>query len=426
MDASISDVHAEIKARHGHSAQPESLQLKAILQAVTEVIQAQGMEVTPLTLFAATMSALEKPESLASPQVGAESGQSPAARGLLPCARSSSSRQHPTPGQAPRALSPPPLPPALCPLCRLQITLPMCSLLAVTLARVPSSVVRSKFAGCAAVITAVLEKHREQVRGGPSALARCRSRGERQGIHRRSTLPAAAQPTRPPSLQASVAKSALQCLGQVLSALDPANWAAALAPYSLLLAFTTDARPKVRKRAQASLVEVLAAARGGPAAGATSEALLRTCQRVLPGPEAAARAAAAASNKQRAAAEEAITRAVADALHLLALLKQVLPLLAGESVPTRPPGLQPTALPPGLLCSPAPFLLAPPPAPTSPPLAPTQMQARRRWPSPSCCSSSTRCGSSCCRATPQRCSRRWPPAAPARCQPPRWRSFCRW
>ena len=71
MDATISDVHAEIKARHGHSMQPESLQLKAILQAVTEVIQAQGMEVTPLTLFAATMSALEKPESLASPQVRA-------------------------------------------------------------------------------------------------------------------------------------------------------------------------------------------------------------------------------------------------------------------------------------------------------------------------------------------------------------------
>lgn len=52
-------------------------------------------------------------------------------------------------------------------------------------------------------------------------------------------------------------------------------------------------------------------------------------QRVLPGPAAAAHAAAAASNKQRAAAEEAITRAVSDALHAIAALKGVLPLMEG-------------------------------------------------------------------------------------------------
>ena len=77
MDPSLSDVHAEVFARHGTSVQPESLQLKAILQAVTEVIQAEGMEVTPLTLFAATMSALEKPETVASAEVGAAGCRNP-------------------------------------------------------------------------------------------------------------------------------------------------------------------------------------------------------------------------------------------------------------------------------------------------------------------------------------------------------------
>lgn len=86
----------------------------------------------------------------------------------------------------------------------------------------------------------------------------------------------------------------------------------------------------MRRRAQTSLVEVLASIRGGPAAQPAGDALLRLCQRVLPGPEAAARAAAAASNKQRSAAEEAITKAVSDALHLLALLKQLLPLTTSE------------------------------------------------------------------------------------------------
>ncbi len=58
-------------------------------------------------------------------------------------------------------------------------------------------------------------------------------------------------------------------------------------------------------------------------------------QRVLPGPAAAAHAAAAASNKQRAAAEEAITRAVSDALHAIAALKGVLPLMEGGPAKVR-------------------------------------------------------------------------------------------
>lgn len=58
--------------------------------------------------------------------------------------------------------------------------------------------------------------------------------------------------------------------------------------------------------------------------------LSAVCLRVLPGPEAAARIAAAAPSKKRSVAEEAITKAVSDALHLLEALKQTLFLVSGE------------------------------------------------------------------------------------------------
>ena len=56
-------------------------------------------------------------------------------------------------------------------------------------------------------------------------------------------------------------------------------------------------------------------------------------QGVLPGPEAAAKAAAAATNKKRQQAEAAITQAVADALHLISLIRQVVVLLSGGLLP---------------------------------------------------------------------------------------------
>ena len=92
-----------------------------------------------------------------------------------------------------------------------------------------------------------------------------------------------------------------------------------------------DQRAKVRRAAQAAVGEVLAGlqAAPAPALAQASDAVLKLCQRVLPGPEASAHAAAAAPSKKRQAAEEAIAAAVADALHLLGALKQWLPLLAG-------------------------------------------------------------------------------------------------
>ena len=62
-------VAAEIYAKHRNSTQPESQQVCAVLGAVLEVVQAEGMQPTPTTLFAAVMSSLEKPETQASAQV---------------------------------------------------------------------------------------------------------------------------------------------------------------------------------------------------------------------------------------------------------------------------------------------------------------------------------------------------------------------
>lgn len=60
-----------------------------------------------------------------------------------------------------------------------------------------------------------------------------------------------ALPSLPLPAQAAVAKCTLQCLCQVLAALDPANWPAAMAPFSMALSFVTDNRPKVRGQGNA-------------------------------------------------------------------------------------------------------------------------------------------------------------------------------
>lgn len=97
-----------------------------------------------------------------------------------------------------------------------------------------------------------------------------------------------------------------------------------------LRSLTLDARPKVRRASYAAVSDVLAALQPSPPTlGGASGAVLKLCQRVLPGPEAAAHAAAAAPSKKRQQAEEAISAAVADALHLLGGLKQWIALLSG-------------------------------------------------------------------------------------------------
>ncbi|PSC74246.1 ARM repeat superfamily [Micractinium conductrix] len=232
----------EIHSKFSGKTQPESRQLVAILGAVSEVLKAQGLEVTPTAMFAALMASLEKPETLASGEVLAA----------------------------------------------------MLHLLSLVLARVPNAILRSKFGAGSALLCSILEAKQADT---------------------------------------AVAKNAVPCLGQLLAAFNPADCPSAVRPLNLLLSLCLDGRAKVRRAAQSAIGDVFAALQAAPpgALAQASEAVLKLCQRVLPGPEAAAHAAAAAPSKKRAAAEEAIAAAVADALHLLGALKTWLPVVSGPA-----------------------------------------------------------------------------------------------
>jgi hypothetical protein len=86
-------------------------------------------------------------------------------------------------------------------------------------------------------------------------------------------------------MQAPACKGGLQCLGQVLAAVEPAAWTTASVGFQLLLLFVTDARPKIRKRATASVTELLAGVQSCPASlTAASESVLACECSVLLGP----------------------------------------------------------------------------------------------------------------------------------------------
>ena len=117
--------------------------------------------------------------------------------------------------------------------------------------------------------------------------------------------------------------------------MGPTDWPALSRGFGLVLTTCLDHQPKLRKKAQSGLVDILAALQTMPTALApASEAVLKLSQKVLPGPQAAAQAAAAAPSKKRQQAEEAITRAVADALHLMGALKHCISLLSGKKIHT--------------------------------------------------------------------------------------------
>lgn len=77
------------------------------------------------------------------------------------------------------------------------------------------------------------------------------------------------------AMQAGTLRAGLACLGYITAAVNPTEWAPALRPFTLLLQYSTDARPKVRKRAQYGLVDVLAALQGTPALQGASDAVFR-------------------------------------------------------------------------------------------------------------------------------------------------------
>jgi len=76
-------------------------------------------------------------------------------------------------------------------------------------------------------------------------------------------------------MQAGVVKAVLPCLASVLTAVDPADWPSAVRPFGALLQRCADSRPKVRRRAQTGLVDVLASLQRSPALPDASAAVLQ-------------------------------------------------------------------------------------------------------------------------------------------------------
>ncbi|KAG2487102.1 hypothetical protein HYH03_014215 [Edaphochlamys debaryana] len=111
-------VAAEVMQRYGRSAQPESQQVLTVFRAVTDVIRAEGLPLSPTSYFAATMSALEKPETQGSQQV----------------------------------------------------VLAMLTLLSSVLPRLPNTVLRSKFSGSAALVGSLLAAHKGEAATAKAAL----------------------------------------------------------------------------------------------------------------------------------------------------------------------------------------------------------------------------------------------------------------
>ena len=70
-------------------------------------------------------------------------------------------------------------------------------------------------------------------------------------------------------------KAVLPCLASVLTAVNPVDWPSAVRPFAALLQRCADPRPKVRRRAQTGLVDVLAALQRSPALPDASAAVLQ-------------------------------------------------------------------------------------------------------------------------------------------------------
>lgn len=73
MDAEASGIVAEIIQRHHASQGPDSRALVSVVEAIRDVIQAQGMTVTPVSLFAAATASLTTATSDADMQASAGS-----------------------------------------------------------------------------------------------------------------------------------------------------------------------------------------------------------------------------------------------------------------------------------------------------------------------------------------------------------------
>lgn len=166
-----------------------------------------------------------------------------------------------------------------------------CNALSMVLVRVPVAVVRSKCVHCTKIIMGIVEKE--------------------------GSNPA-------------VMKAAIACLGQLVAASGPHDWAAVSPAYSLIISRLLDPHPKVRKKAQTAIVEIFAAFQEEALSGVLEQAssvLVQTSQQILSAPERTAQEAARSSNKARKAAEENIRTAVSNALRFMGTLKQIIHLV---------------------------------------------------------------------------------------------------
>lgn len=64
-----SNLVADIAAKHRRSAQPESVQLCAVLAAIVEGLRERGLKDDPTAIFLGSLTPLKQPETLQNPEV---------------------------------------------------------------------------------------------------------------------------------------------------------------------------------------------------------------------------------------------------------------------------------------------------------------------------------------------------------------------
>lgn len=121
---------------------------------------------------------------------------------------------------------------------------------------------------------------------------------------------------------ANTVKAALSCLEIVIRGADTSNWLMVAPAFNCLLRYCLDQRPKVRKRAQLCMTEVLSSLQGTHALGTASEVVFNLFEQSLN----------SVSKSLSGKSEGKSTTGAVEVLHMLGALKQLLPLLSPKSI----------------------------------------------------------------------------------------------
>lgn len=162
------------------------------------------------------------------------------------------------------------------------VTTALCTFLAMVLKKTPASVVRSKGAAALKLLVGLLATDAES---------------------------------------ASTLKAALSCVELLIRAVDTSNFLTVAPAFNSLLRFCLDQRPKVRKRAQLCMTEVLSSLQGKPALETASEVVYNLFEQSLN-----------SVSKPLSGKSENSTTGAVEALHMLGALKQLVPLLSVKSI----------------------------------------------------------------------------------------------